>query len=68
MQNCQQAYVSYLGRWNRLQIDIGKFVSGNGPGGHRTKDNWNYSRSLLSPGRFRTTTWGVLAAYARMTK
>src|SRR5207302_11056951 len=47
-QNIQQAYVSYLaptGSW--LQIDFGKFVTPAGYEVIETKDNGNYSRSLL---------------------
>jgi hypothetical protein len=48
-QNIQQAYVSYLapaGK-NGVQFDFGKFVTMMGDEVIETKDNWNYSRSLL---------------------
>jgi hypothetical protein len=44
----QQAYLSYLAPAGRgLQIDVGKFVTPHGAEVIETKDNWNYSRSLL---------------------
>jgi hypothetical protein len=47
-QNIQQAYVSYLApAGTGLQLDFGKFVTWNGNEVIETKDNWNYSRSLL---------------------
>ncbi len=47
-QNVQQAYVSYLApAGTGLQLDFGKFVTWNGQEVIETKDNWNYSRSLL---------------------
>lgn len=45
-QNVGQAYVSYLAP-NGLQLDFGKFYSPIGYEGIKTKDNWNYSRSLV---------------------
>jgi hypothetical protein len=47
-QNIQQAYVSYLApAGTGLQLDFGKFVTPAGYEVIETKDNWNYSRSLL---------------------
>src|SRR5436309_1305112 len=47
-QNIQQAYISFLApAGNGLQIDFGKFVTALGNEVIETKDNWNYSRSLL---------------------
>ena len=48
-QNIQQAYVSYLAptKTGSLQLDFGKFVTPAGNEVIETKDNWNYSRSLL---------------------
>lgn len=44
----EQAYVSYLAPvGNGLQIDAGKFVTPLGAEVIETRDNWNYSRSLL---------------------
>jgi len=46
LKNVEQAYGSYLfGR--KLQVDVGKFVTSHGAEVIETKDNWNYSRSLL---------------------
>ncbi len=41
----QQAYVSAARK--KVQVDFGKFVTWNGAEVIETKDNWNYSRSLL---------------------
>jgi len=47
-QNIQQAYLSYLAPTKgALQFDIGKFVTPFGNEVIESKDNWNYSRSLL---------------------
>jgi hypothetical protein len=47
-QNLQQAYISYLApAGTGLQIDLGKFVTPAGYEVIETKDNANYSRSLL---------------------
>jgi hypothetical protein len=47
-QNIGQAYLSYLApAGGGLQFDIGKFVTPAGNEVIKTKDNWNYSRSLL---------------------
>jgi Putative beta-barrel porin-2, OmpL-like. bbp2 len=44
----QQAYVSYLVPAGKgLTVDFGKFVTWNGAEVIESKDNWNYSRSLL---------------------
>ncbi len=45
----QQAYVSYLAPAGKgtIQLDFGKFVTQHGAEVIETKDNWNYSRSLL---------------------
>jgi hypothetical protein len=47
--NIQQAYVSYLAptKSGSLQFDVGKFVTPAGFETIESKDNWNYSRSLL---------------------
>lgn len=46
--NIQQSYLSYLAPVGKgLQIDAGKFVTQHGAEVIETKDNWNYSRSLL---------------------
>ena len=47
-QNIQQAYLSYLAPvGSGLQLDFGKFVTLAGNEVIESKDNWNYSRSLL---------------------
>jgi hypothetical protein len=47
-QNIEQAYISYLAPTGKgLQVDLGKFVTMMGNEVIETKDNWNYSRSLL---------------------
>ena len=48
-QHIQQAYVSYLAPTAKgsLQFDFGKFVTPAGFEVIESKDNWNYSRSLL---------------------
>jgi hypothetical protein len=48
-QNIQQAYLSYLAPAGKgtIQVDFGKFVTQHGAEVIETKDNWNYSRSLL---------------------
>jgi hypothetical protein len=48
LKHVQQAYVSYLVPAGKgLTVDFGKFVTWNGAEVIETKDNWNYSRSLL---------------------
>ena len=47
-QNILQAYASYLAPLGTgLQFDVGKFVTPIGYESIKTRDNWNYSRSLL---------------------
>jgi hypothetical protein len=46
--NVAQAYVSYLApTGSGLQVDVGKFFTPVGNEVIHTKDNWNYSRSLV---------------------
>lgn len=47
LEHTQQAYVSYLAPGRGVQFDFGKFVTQHGAEVIETKDNWNYSRSLL---------------------
>lgn len=47
LENVQQAYVSYLVPGKGVQLDFGKFVTQHGAEVIETKDNWNYSRSIL---------------------
>ena len=47
-QYLKEAYFSYLAPLGKgLQVDVGKFVTPTGAEVIETKDNWNYSRSLL---------------------
>ena len=65
-QNIQQAYVSYLAPAGKgtLQWDFGKFVTPAGNEVIETKDNWNYSRSLLFALAVPYYHMGVRAAYS----
>jgi hypothetical protein len=64
-QNIQQAYVSFLApAGTGLQLDVGKFVTWNGQEVIETKDNWNYSRSLLFAWAIPYYHTGVRAAYS----
>ena len=64
-QNVQQAYVSYLApAGSGLQLDFGKFVTWNGQEVIETKDNWNYSRSLLFAWAIPYYHTGMRAAYS----
>ena len=45
LSHIQQAYVT--GHLGRLTLDLGKFVTQHGYEVIETKDNWNYSRSIL---------------------
>ena len=61
----QQAYLSYLAPAGKgLQIDVGKFVTQHGAEVIETKDNWNYSRSLLFALAIPYYHIGVRATYA----
>jgi len=63
--NIQQAYVSYLAPAGKgLQFDFGKFVTPAGNEVIETKDNWNYSRSLLFALAIPYYHMGIRAAYA----
>src|SRR2546427_2569392 len=61
----QQAYLSYLAPVGKgLQIDVGKFVTQHGAEVIETKDNWNYSRSLLFALAIPYYHFGMRATYA----
>ena len=63
-QNIQQAYISYLAPVGKgLQFDFGKFVTQHGAEVIETKDNWNYSRSLLFALAIPYYHMGVRATY-----
>jgi hypothetical protein len=65
-QNIQQAYLSYLAPTGNgsLQVDFGKFVTQHGAEVIETKDNWNYSRSLLFSWAIPYYHTGLRATYA----
>ena len=69
-QNIQQAYVSYLAPAGKgtIQLDFGKFVTQHGAEVIETKDNWNYSRSLLFSLAIPYYHTGVRAAYSPNAK
>ncbi len=68
-QNVQQAYVSYLApAGTGLQIDAGKFVTPAGYEVIESKDNWNYSRSLLFALAIPYDHLGVRATYSPTDK
>ncbi len=60
----QQGYLSYLAPIGQgLQFDVGKFVTQHGAEVIETKDNWNYSRSLLFALAIPYYHFGVRATY-----
>jgi hypothetical protein len=60
----QQGYLSYLAPVGKgLQIDVGKFVTPHGAEVIETKDNWNYSRSLLFALAIPYYHFGLRASY-----
>jgi len=64
LQNLGQAYVSYLiAPGSGLQIDFGKFVTPAGFEVIKTKDDWNYSRSLLFANAIPYYHMGLRAAF-----
>ncbi len=63
-QYLKEAYFSYLANVGKgLQIDVGKFVTPAGAEVIETKDNWNYSRSLLFSYAIPYFHFGVRAKY-----
>ncbi|HEY2934698.1 MAG TPA: porin [Acidobacteriota bacterium] len=65
MKHFQQGYLSYLAPVGKgLQIDVGKFVTQHGAEVIETKDNWNYSRSLLFALAIPYYHMGARATYA----
>ena len=64
-QYLKEAYISYLAPVGKgLQIDFGKFVTPAGAEVIETKDNWNYSRSLLFNYAIPFFHFGLRAKYA----
>jgi hypothetical protein len=64
-QYLKEAYFSYLAPVGKgLQVDVGKFVTPAGAEVIETKDNWNYSRSLLFTYAIPYFHFGMRAKYA----
>jgi len=64
-QYLKEAYFSYLAPLGKgLQVDVGKFVTPAGAEVIETKDNWNYSRSLLFTYAIPYYHFGMRAKYA----
>src|SRR5437868_2724691 len=64
-QYLKEAYFSYLAPVGKgLQVDVGKFVTPAGAEVIETKDNWNYSRSLLFSYAIPYYHFGMRAKYA----
>jgi len=62
----QQAYVSASHK--KVQVDFGKFVTWNGAEVIETKDNWNYSRSILFAWAIPYYHFGVRTTWAANDK
>jgi len=63
--NIQQGYISYMAPvGSGLTVDIGKFVTQHGAEVIESKDNWNYSRSLLFALAIPYYHMGVRVAYS----
>jgi hypothetical protein len=69
-QTIQQAYLSFLAPAGKgtVQVDFGKFVTQHGAEVIETKDNWNYSRSLLFTLAIPFYHEGVRVAYSPSDK
>jgi Putative beta-barrel porin-2, OmpL-like. bbp2 len=64
-QYLKEAYFSYLAPVGKgLQVDVGKFVTPAGAEVIETKDDWNYSRSLLFTYAIPYFHFGMRAKYA----
>ena len=64
-QYLKEGYVSYLAPLGKgLQVDFGKFVTPMGAEVIESKDNWNYSRSILFGYAIPFYHFGVRAKYA----
>ena len=67
--NIEEAYGSYLAPVGKgLQFDVGKFVTQHGAEVIESKDNWNYSRSLLFALAIPYYHAGVRATYSPNAK
>jgi hypothetical protein len=68
-QYLKEGYLSYLAPMGKgLQIDVGKFMTNAGAEVVETKDNWNYSRSLLFSWAIPYFHFGVRAKYTFNSK
>jgi len=64
VENVEEGFVSYMAPAGKgLQFDVGKFVTPVGAEVIETKDNWNYSRSLLFQNAIPSYHVGVRATY-----
>jgi hypothetical protein len=66
-QNLKEAYLEYL-IGKKLQINVGKFVTPAGAEVIESKDNWNYSRSLLFSWAIPYFHFGASAKYTFNSK
>ncbi|MBZ5678911.1 MAG: porin [Acidobacteriia bacterium] len=68
-QYLKEGYLEYMAPVGKgLQINVGKFVTPNGAEVIETKDNWNYSRSLLFSWAIPYFHFGASAKYAFNSK
>jgi hypothetical protein len=68
-QYLKEGYLEYMAPVGKgLQINVGKFVTPNGAEVIETKDNWNYSRSLLFAWAIPYFHFGASAKYAFNSK
>ena len=68
-QYLKEGYLAYMAPVGKgLQINIGKFVTPNGAEVIETKDNWNYSRSLLFAWAIPYFHFGASAKYVFNSK
>ena len=64
-QYLKEGYLEYMAPVGKgLQVNVGKFVTPNGAEVIETKDNWNYSRSLLFAFAIPYYHFGASAKYA----
>ena len=69
LQNIEEGFVSYLAPIGKgLQFDVGKFVTQHGAEVIESKDNWNYSRSLMFALAIPYYHSGVRATYSPHAK
>jgi len=68
-QYLKEGYLEYMAPVGKgLQVNVGKFVTPNGAEVIETKDNWNYSRSLLFAWAIPYFHFGASAKYAFNSK